>query len=190
MRILLLVVAATLWASGSTASGQQAASAPAARLESSTQLMPLPRAEAARRLPIVLQAQRISSQPDLLTLAEGDVEFRRGGLVIRADRLSYDTAGDLANAKGHVRVSRDGAVYSGPELEISVQRFEGYFLQPRFEFLQLGAGGRADRIDFLGNGRSRATNASYTSCPREDGQEPDWVLQTRSVKRLYSVCIE
>ncbi len=181
MRILLLVVAATLWASGSTASGQQAASAPAARLESSTQLMPLPRAEAARRLPIVLQAQRISSQPDLLTLAEGDVEFRRGGLVIRADRLSYDTAGDLANAKGHVRVSRDGAVYSGPELEISVQRFEGYFLQPRFEFLQLGAGGRADRIDFLGNGRSRATNASYTSCPREDGQEPDWVLQTRSV---------
>ena len=194
MRISLLVVAATLWASGSTASGQGAAGAAAAEpaasaasstadqgLEASTQLMPLPRAAGSRSLPIVLRAQRLSSQPDLQTLAEGDVEFRRGGLVIRSDRLSYDTARDLANAKGHVRVSRDGAVYSGPELEVRVQRFEGFFLQPRFEFPELGAGGRADRIAFLGNARSRATNASYTSCPREDGQEPDWVLQTRSV---------
>ncbi len=160
MRISLLVVAAALWAGGDPASSQTPAPATAASaawpgLEPSIQLKPLPRAEAARQLPIVLQAQSIRNQPDLETVAEGDVEFRRGGLVIRADRLSYDTPRDLASAKGHVRVSRDGAVYSGPELELRVQRFEGFFLQPEFELLQLGAGGRADRIDFLGNARSR-----------------------------------
>jgi LPS-assembly protein len=152
-------------------------------LEPATALKALPRAEAAKRLPIVLRAASITSQPDLQTVAEGDVEFRRGGLVIRADRLAYDTPQDLATAKGRVRVSRDGAVYSGPELQVSVQRFEGYFLEPQFEFLALGAGGRADRIDFLGASRTRATNASYTSCPRDDpNAEPAWVLRTKSVQ--------
>ena len=183
MRISLLAVAAALWFGSGNASSQAAAASP--ELEASTRLKPLPRAEAARSLPIVLQARSLRSQPDLETVAEGDVEFRRGGLVIRADRLAYDTPSDRANAKGHVQVMRDGAVYSGPELDIRVQRFEGFFLQPEFEFTALGAGGRADRIDFLGNARSRATNASYTSCPREGlgagGKEPAWVLKTDRV---------
>jgi LPS-assembly protein len=158
------------------------ASAPLAELQPATALRPLPRAEAAKRLPIVLRAGSITSQPDLQTVAEGEVEFRRGGIVIRADRLAYDSPQDLATASGRVRVSRDGAVYSGPELQVSVQRFEGYFLQPQFEFLTLGAGGRADRIDFLGAARTRASNASYTSCPRDGpGVEPAWVLRTDRV---------
>jgi LPS-assembly protein len=181
MPIPLLVVAAMLWAGSGPASSQTTAAPADGALQPSKQLEPLPRAEAARNLPIVLQAQSIRSQPDLETVAEGAVEFRRGGLVILADRLSYDTPSDLARAKGHVRVSRDGAIYSGPELQLSVQRFEGFFLRPEFEFLQLGAGGRADRLEFLGGARTRATNASYTSCPRNEGQEPDWVLRTRSV---------
>ncbi len=175
MRIPLLALAAAL--SVGHASSQTATSG----LQPSTSLKPLPRSDATRRLPIVLQAQSMRSQLEQETVAEGDVELRHGGLVIQADRLSYDTPTDLASARGHVRVTRDGAVYSGPALEVSVQRFEGYFLQPKFEFLTLGAGGRADRIDFLGQSRSQATNAIYTSCPREDGAEPAWVLQTDKV---------
>jgi LPS-assembly protein len=200
MRITLLAVAAALWASGGNASSQTAppavpAAAPAASapgtataraaladvLQPSTRLNPPPRAEQARQLPIVLRARSLRSQPDIETVAEGDVEFRRGGLIIQADRLAYDTVRDLASAKGDVRVTLDGATYAGPELQLSVQRFEGFFLQPLFEFPALGAGGRADRIDFLGNARSRALNASYTSCPREPGIEPAWELRTESV---------
>ena len=183
-------------APGGAAAAAPAASAPAASapgapgpaLEASTRLVPLPRADATRRLPIVLQARTISSQPELQTVAEGDVEFRQGGLVIRADRLSYDNVRDTARAQGGVSVARAGAVYSGPELQIALERFEGYFLEPQFELTALGASGRADRIDFLGTGRSRATNASYTSCPRVDpaamaaGEEPDWVLKTERVQ--------
>ncbi len=160
----------------------------AAALERSPRLVPLPRATASRRLPIVLQARTLTSQPDLQTVAEGEVEFRRGGLVIRADRLASDNVRDTASAKGRVSVARDGAIYSGPALELAVQRFEGYFLEPQFELTTVGASGQADRIDFLGAGRSRAINARYTSCPRVDpsalaaGEEPDWVLKTERIQ--------
>ncbi len=189
MRIPLLALVAALGGLGAHgARGQTAeAAAPApaassASLQSSPRLLPLPKGEAARRLPIVLQAQKVTAQPDLQAVAEGDVEFRRGGLVIQADRLSYDTPGDLARAQGRVKVTREGAVYSGPELEVSVQRFEGFFLRPEFEFLSLGAGGSAQKLEFLGQGRTRATQALYTSCPRNgDGTEPAWVLRTDRV---------
>jgi len=187
MRITALAVAASLLAGGGSASGQSAAATATPRavtggLQPSTRLQPPPRGEAESLLPIVLQADRISSQLDLETVAEGHVELRRGGLLVQADRLSYDMPQDLASARGHVRIERDGAVYSGPALELRVQRFEGYFLEPAYEFTQLGAGGRADRVDFIDSSRSRATNASYTSCPREGPDEPDWVLQARSVE--------
>lgn len=155
----------------------------------SPRLRPLPSGADAPPLPIVLRAQRLSSQPGLRTVAEGEVEFRRGGLVIQADRLSYDTPEDLATARGGVRITRNGNIYTGPELELSVRRFEGYFLQPEFEFPALGSRGSAARVEFLGAQRTLATNFSYTSCPRPEpaaeGQppsEPAWELKTRSVR--------
>ena len=48
-------------------------------------------------------------------------------MVIHADKLTYDQADDLARATGHVVVSRDGNVFSGPELQLKVERFEGFF---------------------------------------------------------------
>jgi LPS-assembly protein len=186
MRITPLAVAAGLLAGAGAARAQvtslpPGAAASASALEPSRSLQPLPRGEAARQLPIVLQADRIRSQPDLESVAEGHVEFRRGGTVIKADRLAYDSAQDLASARGGVRVTRGAALYAGPELQLRVQRFEGFFLEPRFEFFELGAGGRADRIDFLDSARSRATRAEYTSCPRDGPDEPAWLLRTDRV---------
>ncbi len=147
---------------------------------------PLPRNEGARALPIVLRARSVSGQLDWQAVAEGDVEFRRGGVVIRADALTYDAASDVAQATGHVRISRDGAVYSGPALSVAVQRFEGSFTEPAFEFLNLGAGGRAARVDFLGPAKALAIEARYSSCKPTDEegrpQEPAWELRTRRVQ--------
>ena len=174
-------LAAALLFVGAAAAQQQAPSAPKDTLQPSTSLQPLPRGDAARQLPTVLQADSLRGRPELEAVAEGKVEFRRGGLVIRADRLSYDMPQDLASAIGHVRISRSGAIYSGPELQLRVQRFEGFFLKPEFEFTTLGAGGRAERIDFLDASRSRAIKAEYTSCPRDTPEEPAWLLRTDRV---------
>ncbi len=85
-------------------------------------------------LPVTLQAQQIRGRPDIDAVAEGAVELRQGGLLIRADRLNYVQAEDRATATGSVSIRRDGKVYSGAELQLQLQTFEGYFLQPVFEF--------------------------------------------------------
>ena len=127
-------------------------------------------------------ADELRARPDLDAVAEGHVEFRRAGTVIRADRLTYDSPDDLAVARGHVQILREGSVFKGPELQLKVQRFEGFFLQPEFELPLLGSGGRADRVDFLDSSRSLMSNAVYSSCPRDGSGDPDWLLRANRVR--------
>lgn len=155
---------------------------PPPALQSSTELAPAPRGEQARQRPIILRADALRARPDLQAVAEGDAELRRAGSVIRADRISYDSAEDLAVARGNVRISREGSLYHGPVLQLKLQRFEGFFLNPGFEFTALGAGGRAERVDFLDASRSVARHAVYSSCPRDGSADPDWLLSTDRVK--------
>ncbi len=151
-------------------------------MQPSTALAPPPGGEQAAQRPMILRADSLRVRPELDAVAEGHVEFRRAGTMIRADRFNYDSADDLASARGDVVVTREGMRYAGPELQLQVQRFEGFFLEPRFEFSRLGAGGQADRIDFLDSSRLRAERAIYTSCPREGGGEPDWLLRTDRIR--------
>ena len=140
------------------------------------------RGEAGARAPVVLTARELRGQPDLKTEATGDVELRSAGVVVRADRLSYEQAEDLAVARGQVRVSRDGNVYTGPELQLRLQQFEGYFIEPTYRFARSEAGGTAQRIDFLDEQRIIATSATYTSCPADGSGGPAWLLSTDSIK--------
>ena len=124
----------------------------------------------------------MSGRPDVAMEAVGDVEFRRGDLLLRADRLGYGAIDDLATARGNVRISRDGNSYTGSELELKVERFEGYFLNPTYRFGRIGAGGRAERIDFIDADRATATAATYTSCLPDGTGSPAWLLSTDRVE--------
>jgi len=160
-------------AASSTASGIELREAPA--------LQPPPRGDAARQLPIILRAREFHGRLDLDAEATGDVEFRRGGVVIRADRLTYDQAEDLARASGHVVVSRDGNVFTGPELQLKVERFEGFFQTPTYRFARTGAGGKAARIEFIDDQRALALDATYSSCTSSDVEDPVWILKASSI---------
>jgi len=126
----------------------------------------------------------MSGTADEEARAEGDVELRRGGLLLKSDRLTYRAEGDLAIAEGRVSVSREGSTFRGPRLELTVQTFEGFFLQPEFDIGRTKTGGRAQRIDFAGSSRFQATQPIYTSCPLDgsDGRSgPDWLLTARKL---------
>ena len=151
-------------------------------LRLSPQLQLPARAQFGGRAPITLRSREFRGRPDLETVAEGDVELRSAGLVVRADSLSYDQAEDLAVARGNVRVSRDGNVYTGPELQLRLQRYEGFFINPTYLFARNGAGGTARRIDFLDDERIIATGANYSSCPSDGSGGPAWQLATDSIK--------
>jgi LPS-assembly protein len=134
--------------------------------------------------PTFLWGDRTSGRTDLETVLEGDAILRRGDTVIRADRLEYYQPDDLARARGNVRINRAGNVYEGPVLELRIDASEGFFIQPRYQLLQNGAHGEADRIDFLDDKRAVITNATYTTCRRLPGPEwmPDWILRAASIR--------
>lgn len=125
-------------------------------------------------------------RPDLDTVAEGDAVLRRGDLSIRADLLSYDQVEDLALARGNVLINQEGNRYSGPELQLKVQRFEGFFVNPTYYFGRTAAGGKAERIDFIDSQRTVATKATYSSCPADGSGDPDWLLTSDRVKMDFN----
>ncbi|MEQ1806707.1 MAG: LPS assembly protein LptD, partial [Burkholderiaceae bacterium] len=60
--------------------------------------------------------------------------------------------------------------------------FEGFFVNPTYRFARSGAGGSAQRIDFLDDQRIIATGANYSSCPSDGSGGPAWLLATDSIK--------
>ncbi len=133
--------------------------------------------------PVFLQGDRLTGRTDLETVVEGDATLRKADTSIHADRLEYDQATDQARASGNVRINRGGTVYAGPLLELKVERFEGFFDQPSYQFLQSGAHGEADRAEFLDERHAVIHNATYTTCKRLPGPSwmPDWILRATTI---------
>lgn len=155
---------------------------PAPALQPLPTLSPPPRTGRADAGPTFLRARELRSRIGQDAVAEGEVELRRGGIVMRADTLSLSQPDDLARAQGHVRISHDGNVYEGTYLQLQIERFEGFFLEPTYFFSRVGAGGHAQRLEFLDTQRSRAVAATYSSCPADSSGGPAWELQARSVR--------
>ncbi len=133
-------------------------------------------ADAARSLPAELTARSVRSTLDQETLAEGEVELRQGNLTLSADLLRYNAATQWAKVTGHVSLRRDGDRFNGTEAEFNLGSREGYVLKPEYYFERTGAGGRARRLDFVGDKRLSARRADYTSCNRDGTGTPDWLL--------------
>ena len=147
----------------------------------SPRLSPAPRGEAGRLLPIFLEADQLNGKTDEFTKAEGTARLRRGQLTIRADEIKHTSADNTAHATGHVRVDRAGDVYTGPQAQLQLDTSAGFFLTPQYRFARTGAGGMADRIDFIDDQHAVAYGATYTSCTPDDQGDLSWVLTTSKV---------
>lgn len=170
-----------IWAGAASAQVTTPGHGEPIELQLSPTLKPSSSGRGLNNSPITLRADSLSGVPDLDATAEGDVELRQGGTVIRADRLRYQQPEDLATATGNVQIKRDGNVYSGPQLQLKIQRFQGYFLNPTYYFSKTQAGGTASRIDFLDDQRDVLTNATYTSCLANGSGSPAWLLSTSKI---------
>ena len=130
----------------------------------------------------MLRAEQITGRTDAETVATGNAELRRGELLIRADELRYNQADDRAVARGSVRIDQNGDRYSGPELQLNIDEFSGFFLSPTYFFGRTGAGGTASRLDFVDRDRAVAYQATYSSCPPDGSGGPAWLLSSDSVE--------
>ena len=182
MRALLLLAA------GSSLSGQ--AGAQAGNTDFPLQLQP--GLQLQERLPggpdvtgpTFVSGDHIEGQTDVQTQVEGNAVLRRHEMVLRAERLEHTVADDTVHASGAVRINRQGNVYEGTELRLKIDSNEGYFLQPSFTLLKNGGQGEASRMDFLGENRSSAENAVYSTCARPGSGpwHPDWWISASKME--------
>lgn len=149
-------------------------------------ISPAPRGEAGRQLPIFLDAAELSGRTDDYTKAEGNARLRRGRLTMRADELIHTSADNTARAIGHVRVDRAGDVYTGPQAQLQLDTNAGFFMTPKYHFARTGAGGAADRIDFIDDKHAVVYGATYTSCTPDDQGDVAWELTTSKVSMDFA----
>ncbi len=136
----------------------------------------------AQGVPTTLEADTLQGSPDVQTTASGHVDFRQGTKRIEADWLNYHQRSDRANAKGNVKLSSaNGDWFRGPELDITLETLEGFFLNPTYFLAKTQAGGTAKRWDFLGRKHAVASQVTYTSCTSDGSGAPDWLLSASQV---------
>ncbi|GAB3482410.1 LPS-assembly protein LptD [Polaromonas eurypsychrophila] len=156
----------------------------AGQLKSTSMLAEQPPGGPGIELPTFIYGDRLSGRPELETVIDGNAELRRGGSSIRADWLQWDQPSDVVKARGNVRVNSAGNLYNGPELEIKLDTFEGFFTRPDYRFLQNSGYGVARRVDFIDDKRLVAYDANFTTCQRGEGPSwmPAWIVNASSIK--------
>jgi hypothetical protein len=122
---------------------------PSLLLRSSSLLQEVITPDARKQLPTFLESNSLNENANQLTTLEGQVALRRGEIFIKADKVDYDQAEDLAKARGNVYINRAGNVYQGPALDLQLDAFEGFFTQPSYRLLKNNVYGDASRIDFV-----------------------------------------
>ena len=131
---------------------------------------------------VTLEADAVQGIPDGHTEARGTVVLQRDGLEVRADHLRLDQPGNRVRAEGAVEARRGADRFTGSAFDLTLETEVGSLLSPSYFFAITGAGGTADRIDFLGPSRALVTAGSYTSCPADGSGDPDWLLTARRVR--------
>lgn len=139
-----------------------------------------------KQAPTFVLGDTVNGQSGGDLVIEGHAEMRKPDNVIRADKITFNQNTDMAYAHGDVRINRQGNRYWGPDLELNVNTFQGFFSQPSYEFLKNKGKGSADRVDFVSERLAVAKNATFSTCARPEGADgkawqPDWLLRAESV---------
>ncbi|MDD5297000.1 MAG: LPS-assembly protein LptD [Rhodocyclaceae bacterium] len=154
---------------------------PLAPLAPTGRITPLPK-EGSR--PSFLSGDNIRSVGDNQVTVEGAAELRQTGKTLKADRISYFQDQDEVDAEGHVRLTTDSNLISGPRMRRKMDAATGFFEQPDYVFRtdpQPGQAiaattgyGHAERLEFDGEDRYRLKKGSYSTCSPSN---PDWYTQ-------------
>lgn len=146
------------------------------RLQPTLSLAPHP-AQSDEKTPVFISAMQMQGKTDTYVEAEDDVELRKRGLRVNADKLRYDEPQETLDASGNVRIQTDAAVVKGPDLHYRIPDSTGFMNKPAYA-LSAGAGGvpgqgTAEKISFQGEDRMQLDDAKYSACAV--GREDWWI---------------
>lgn len=128
------------------------------------------------------EADQLDTEVGSALHARGQVRLQRGVLALQADEVDYALREDRLKARGDVQMLRGEDRFSGTEVDLDTVRQTGQILRPRYHFAITDAGGRADRIAFLGQNRVSVDRATYSGCKVGDDETPAWVLSADRIR--------
>ncbi|MEY3502179.1 MAG: hypothetical protein RL763_247 [Pseudomonadota bacterium] len=156
---------------------------PALKLKPSSGLLERWTPQVRSQLPTFVESDFVSGRTDLDTTLQGNSILRKADTLIRADSIDYYQPDDRARATGNVYLNRGGNRYQGSVLDLQVDAFSGFFLNPSYQFLRSAGHGSAQRFDFIDDKHSVAKKATYTTCTRKPGPSwlPDWMVEAEKI---------
>ncbi len=122
-------------------------------------------------------ADHVSGEVEERTVFAGHAEVRKGGTVLRADRVDYTARTDQLEATGNARLFGDGMIIRGPRLDLKLDAQTGRMSEAQYDYAPRNGRGVATVFELLGQGQSRLTNATYTTCSPDD--QAWWVQAER-----------
>lgn len=128
-------------------------------------------------MPMYAAADRVSGELEEHAVLEGRAEVRKSGLVLRGDRIEYTTRTDQLIATGNARVFGDGLAFTGPRLELKLDAMTGRMPAASYIFAPRQGRGESSLLEFMGEGRTRLTDATFTTCSPAD--QAWWVQAER-----------
>ena len=121
--------------------------------------------------PVTLEADELEGVGESEVRARGNAVLTQDDRSLAADWIIFYPQSQDVFAEGNVVLRRDGDEVRGPSLNINLESFEGRMEAPRYELAINESRGRADEVVFLDRERSRATNATFSTCPVD---RTDW----------------
>ena len=115
----------------------------------------------------VVSADRIEGNPEDQLHLLGNAEVRRGGAILKGDRITYTQATDEVQSVGHARLYRLGTSFSGPSMTYRLTERSGEMQDAEYEYAPRKLRGCAKNVHFLAGDTTTMEDVKITTCPRD-----------------------
>ena len=147
------------------------------RLKLDRTFMNLPKSD--EETPAFISAQRLEGQTENQIVASGEVELRKRGQAIFADKVVYEQSSQELVAEGAVRVEQNGIKMQGPYVKLNLDTNIGDMTKPTFQLATNNSRGNADILHMEGRQKYTVQNVAYTICPIGNN---DWMLKASQLE--------
>jgi LPS-assembly protein len=147
------------------------------RLKLDRTFMNLPKSD--EETPAFISAQRLEGQTENQIVASGEVELRKRGQAIFADKVVYEQSSQELVAEGAVRVEQNGIKMQGPYVKLNLDTNIGDMTKPTFQLATNNSRGKADILHMEGRQKYTVQNVAYTICPIGNN---DWMLKASQLE--------
>ncbi len=127
---------------------------------------------------IHLSADHMQASEDNISRFQGNVIIQQKNARIEAEQAEYQRQGAQLQARGQVRFINPEIVIHSEQAKFQLKQQRASLTHNRYRSVNSRAQGEAEKIELLNSHEALLTNATYTTCNRE---QTDWLMSANSI---------